>query len=259
MNALKNKIGVADYGVTVWDGGLFSIEDRIRMAQKCGFDGIEVLRGRDAADMICKAAMFRKYGMEFVSCNVADDPENTFRCAAALGCEYVWISCGKCTRDVPYDVWIRRARHFVECAADFGVKCALHNHLGSVIESEEEIHRFMADCPEALLLLDIGHLAAMEGDVIGVIDRYFDRLSSIHLKDVLIKDASVPMGADNWWDRLEFREFGAGNIGLDVAAVVKHLHRSGYSKWLLIEQDTHKQDPVIDLTNGVNMLKNCEL
>ncbi|MBR2374202.1 MAG: TIM barrel protein [Lentisphaeria bacterium] len=259
MNELKNKIGVADFGVTVWDGGLYSVEDRIRVAKESGLNGVEVLRGRNLTDMVYKAAAFRKQGMEFVTCNVADDPESTFRCAAAFGCEYVWISCGRSTRDVPYDVYIRRANHFIKCAADFGVKCALHNHLGTVIESEEELHRFMADCPDAMLLLDIGHLAAMEGDVIGVIDRYFDRISAIHLKDVLIKDPSIPMGAENWWNRLEFREFGAGNIGLDIPAIIKHLHRTGFSKWLLIEQDTHKNDPVVDLSHSVSVMRNCEL
>ena len=204
-----NKIGVADYGMGVWEGGAFSLERRLAAVKECGYDGIEVLRGRSVEDMVNKSALFRKAGMEFISCNVADDHENTFRCAAALKCEYVWLNCGKATRDVPYSVWIRRAKEYVKCAADWGMKCALHNHLGSVIESEEELHRFMADIPEALLLLDIGHLAAMEGDVNGVITRYLDRLAAVHLKDVLIKDASVPMGADNWWDRLEFREFGA--------------------------------------------------
>ena len=204
-----NKIGVADYGMGVWEGGAFSLERRLAAVKECGYDGIEVLRGRSVEDMVNKSALFRKAGMEFISCNVADDHENTFRCAAALKCEYVGLNCGKATRDVPYSVWIRRAKEYVKCAADWGMKCALHNHLGSVIESEEELHRFMADIPEALLLLDIGHLAAMEGDVNGVITRYLDRLAAVHLKDVLIKDASVPMGADNWWDRLEFREFGA--------------------------------------------------
>lgn len=250
-----NKIGVADYGMGVWEGGAFSLEHRLAAVKSCGYDGIEVLRGRSTEDMVTKSALFRKMGMEFISCNVADDPENTFRCAAALKCEYVWLNCGKSTRDVPYDTYIRRAGEYVKCAADWGMKCALHNHLGTVIESEEELHRFMNDVPEALLLLDIGHLAAMEGDVKGVITSYLDRIAAVHLKDVLIKDASVPMGADNWWDRLEFREFGAGNIGLDIPGVVKHLKALNFDKWLLVEQDTHKREPVLDLAHNIRIMK----
>ena len=250
-----NKIGVADYGMGVWEGGAFSLERRLATVKECGYDGIEVLKGRDTFDMVSKAALFRKMGMDFISCNVADDHENTFRCAAALKCEYVWLNCGKATRDVPYEVWIRRAKEYVACAADAGLKCALHNHLGSVIESEEELRRFMEDVPEALLLLDIGHLAAMEGDVNKVITDYLPRLAAVHLKDVLIKDASIPMGADNWWDRLEFREFGAGNIGLDIPGTVKHLKTSGFAKWLLVEQDTHKRAPALDLIHNMQILQ----
>ena len=189
-----NKIGVADYGMGVWEGGAFSTERRLAAVKECGYDGIEVLRGRSVEDMVNKAAVFRKLGMEFISCNVADDHENTFRCAAALGCEYVWLNCGKSTRDVPYDVYIRRAKEYVKCAADWGMKCALHNHLGTVIESEEELHRFMNDVPEALLLFDVGHLAAMEGDVNGIITRYIDRLAAVHIKCSLMP-ANLPSEA----------------------------------------------------------------
>ena len=250
-----NKIGVADYGMGVWEGGAFSTERRLATVKECGYKGIEVLRGRSVEDMVNKAAVFRKMGMDFISCNVADDHENTFRCAAALGCEYVWLNCGKSTRDVPYETYIRRAKEYVKCAADWGMKCALHNHLGTVIESEEELHRFMNDVPEALLLFDVGHLAAMEGDVTGVITRYIDRLAAVHIKDVLIKNAEIPMGADNWWDRLEFREFGAGNIGLDIPGVVKHLKKSGFDKWLLVEQDTNKREPALDLRHNLKVIE----
>ncbi len=250
-----NKIGVADYGMGVWEGGAFSTERRLATVKECGYKGIEVLRGRSVEDMVNKAAVFRKMGMDFISCNVADDHENTFRCAAALGCEYVWLNCGRSTRDVSYETYIRRAKEYVKCAADWGMKCALHNHLGTVIESEEELHRFMNDVPEALLLFDVGHLAAMEGDVTGVITRYIDRLAAVHIKDVLIKNAEIPMGADNWWDRLEFREFGAGDIGLDIPGVVKHLKKSGFDKWLLVEQDTHKREPALDLRHNLKVIE----
>ena len=80
-------------------------------------------------------------------------------------------------------------------------------------------------------------------------------VAAVHIKDVLIKDGSIPMGADNWWDRLEFREVGAGNIGLDIPGVVRHLKESGFDKWLLVEQDTHKREPVLDLRHNLGIIK----
>ena len=249
-----NKIGVADYGMGVWEGGAFSTERRLAVVKECGYDGIEVLRGRSVEDMVNKAAIYRKLGMEFISCNVADDHENTFRCAAALGCEYVWLNCGKSTRDVPYDVYIRRAKEYVKAAADWGMKCALHNHLGTRIENQEEVHLFMEKVPGAQLLLDIGHLYGAGGDPVEIIHKYADRIAAVHFKDIEMKDESI--GLDKWYDRLRFCELGAGTPGLvDYDACVKALCEVGYDKWVLVEHDTHTDDPFKQLKISLDRLK----
>lgn len=250
-----NRIGIADYGMTVWDGGCFSLERRLDRLKSGGFDGIEVLNASDAADAVRKAALLRRKGMSFLTCSVGGAPETVFEAASALGCSYVWLNCGRCTRDVPFDVWIRRAKNFAVCAADWGLKAALHNHLGSVIERQQELERFMEEVPEALLLLDIGHLAAAGGDNAAVVRRYHDRLAAIHLKDVRIKDASIPPDAENWWDRLEFCEIGGGNIGLDFDSIFSALKACNYNQWLLIEQDTHKKEPVSELIISRNQIE----
>ena len=257
MNNTKYKVGVADYGMNVWEGGCFSLERRLEAVKACGYDGIEMLRAGNAEEFFFRSGLFRRAGMEFLSCDASGDQELTCRAAAATKCPYVWLNCGKSTRDVPYEVWLRRAKLFMASAAGWGVKCAIHNHLGTVIESEAEIHRVMADCPDLLLLLDAGHLGAMEGDIPGVIRRYADRLAAVHLKDVLIKNPSIPMGAENWWERLEFREFGAGNIGMDIPGAVKALRDSGYTGWLLVEQDTHRREPALDLKANLEILRAC--
>lgn len=250
-----NRIGIADYGMTVWDGGCYSLERRLDQLRSCGFDGIEVLNASDAADAVRKAALFRRKNMSFLTCSINGAPEAAFETAAALGCGYVWLNCGRCTRDIPFDVWIRRAKNFTACAADWGLKAALHNHLGSVIERQSEVERFMAEIPEALLLLDIGHLAAAGGDNAAVIRKYHDRLAAVHLKDVRIKDASISPDAENWWDRLEFCEIGGGNIDLDFGSVFSTLKACNYNQWLLIEQDTHKKDPAAELTVSRNRME----
>ena len=47
----------------------------------------------------------------------------------------------------------------------------------------------------------------------------------------------------------------AGNIGLDNAAVMQALVTVGYDDWIFIEQDTHLQDPLLDLTISRNFLR----
>ena len=113
-----NKIGIADYGMTVWDGGNYSLDRRLEQLKTGGFAGMEVLTASDALDAVRKAALFHRKNMSFLTCSIAGNPESAFEVAAALGCSYVWLNCGCCTRNIPFDTWIRRAKNFTRCAAD---------------------------------------------------------------------------------------------------------------------------------------------
>ena len=244
-----NPLGVADYGMSVWDGGCFSLDRRLEQLKNAGFEGIEMLEAATPLDALHKAAQFRKKGMSFLTCNIPGSMESHFETAAALGCSYVWLNCGPSLRGkVPLETWIRRAGNFVECAADWGLKAALHNHLGEVVERQDELERFLEEVPEGCLLLDTGHLAAAGGNNGEIIRKYHDRLAAVHIKDVRIKNDSISPDAENWWDRLEFCEIGAGNIRLDFKDLFDALKEVRYDKWILIEQDTHKKDPVEELT-----------
>ena len=62
------KFGVADYGLNVRDGGLYDIESRLRDIQKLGLSGTERLEAVSASDALCKAALYRRLGMDFSTC-----------------------------------------------------------------------------------------------------------------------------------------------------------------------------------------------
>jgi sugar phosphate isomerase/epimerase len=68
---------------------------------------------------------------------------------------------------------------------------------------------------------------------------------SIHAKDWLLLDEK--QGLDKWGARGRFCELGAGNIGLDIAGVLRTLGKQGYDGWILVEHDRHLQDPLKDL------------
>ena len=140
-----------------------------------------------------------------------------------------------------------------KAAERFGLKAALHNHLGSRIESQQELEDFLKAVPGASLLLDVGHLAGAFGDNVEIIRKYYDRIVSVHFKDIFIKDASL--GLDRWTERLRFCELGAGNAGFDFAAAGEELKRHGYDKWVLIEHDTHLREPLTDLKVSADALK----
>lgn len=246
------KFGVADYGIDVWDGGRYDDQLRLEELRSIGYDGTERLECIDAANAMAKASMYHRMGMDFATCR-GPNVEVSLSFTSALGKEYIWITPGDASRNIDMETYLRRSNRFVKAASRFGVKAALHNHLGSRIENQEELDRFMKECPGACLLLDIGHLHGAGGDVPGTIDKYFDRIAAVHFKDVFIKDSNV--GLEAWSRRLRFCELGAGNCDEPWTEAAKLLKKHGYDKWVLVEHDTHLRDPLIDLKVSLDALK----
>ena len=246
------KFGVAEYGLFVWYGGYYDYRTRLADLKALGYDGIERLECADAADAVYKAAECRRLGMDFATVR-GPNVEISNLITGAMGKEYVWNSPLGIGRDVPMDVYIRRSNEFAKGAQAWGVKTVLHNHLGQRIENQEELDIFMKECPEVGLLLDIGHLHGANGDVLGTIEKYFDRIVAVHFKDIFIKDASI--GLDKWTERLRFCELGAGNANEPWEEAGKLLKNLGYDGWVFVEHDTHLQDPMIDLKVSIDHLK----
>ena len=247
------KFGVADYGINVWDGGLYNLESRLLDLKGLGFDGIERLEAVSESNALMKAAQFHKLGMDFGTCRGPNvEVSNQWTCG--LGKKYVWINAGVGTREVDMDTYLRRCRKFTKEANTFGLDAVLHNHLGSRIQFQEEVDTFMKECPKAKLLLDIGHLFGAGGDIVGTIEKYKNRLApAFHFKDIEMKDESI--GLDDWSKRLRFCELGAGNVGLDYKGVINALKKIGYDDWIFIEHDTHMDEPVKELKISLDILK----
>lgn len=250
------KYGVADWGMNVYEGGLFDLEERLATLKKIGFNGLERLEACETMGAVRNASIFHRMGMDFATAR-GTKLEQNLEWSSAFGKEYVWLTPGETGRGkVSLDVFIRRARKFVEACRKYNLKAALHNHLGQVVERQEELDRFMEECPGAYLLLDIGHLACAGGDVCGTLERYYDRLAAIHFKDAFIKDESI--GLDRWFERLRFCELGGGNKeGLvDWKGAAEILRKKHYDKWVLVEHDTHLNEPAQDLAVSLERLKN---
>ncbi len=246
------KFGVADYGMGVWDGALYDLEDRLADLKKIGFDGIERLCAVSADDALNRAWRYRRMGMDFATCR-GPSQEYGIEWTAGLGKQYVWIEPGPADRNVDFDVYCRRVNKFVAEASRNGLDAVLHNHLGSRIENQKELDRFMKACPDAKLLLDIGHLHGAGGDVVGTIRRYFKRIKAVHFKDIEMLDEKI--GLDKWYQRLRFCELGGGNAGVPYEAAAKELVKLGYDGWVFVEHDTHKDEPVKELAVSLKILK----
>jgi len=242
------KFGVAEYGLGVWEGGLFDHEERWLRLKEIGYEGVERLTPVTEADAVRQAARMHRLGVDFATV-LAPTPELSIQWTAAFGKTYVWTAVnGK-----DFDTYCRQVNLQAEACARWGIHVALHNHLGSLVESQQELEAFLERCPACRLILDTAHLAAAGGDCIGIVRKYPERLEAIHLKDWL----ELAPGATPWFNRGRFCELGAGNIGLDNAAVMRALVEVGFDGWVMVEHDTHLQDPYIDLAISRQYLRDA--
>ncbi|MFA7636695.1 MAG: sugar phosphate isomerase/epimerase [Monoglobales bacterium] len=244
------KIGVADYGLNVWFGGLYDYKDRLEMLRRVGFDGIERLEARTEAEVINFSAEAKRLGMDFGTCR-GGTPYETIKWSAAIGKKYVWAESG--AKD--FDTLCRHINYQTETAAKYGLKVGIHNHLGSLVESQQELVDFLKACPETGLILDDAHLAGANGNPIEIIEKYFNRIVAVHVKDYVIKDAS----AIEWYNRLRFCGLGGGEMGSLNKEVIKLLVKKGYDGWIYLEHDTHLQEAEIDLKISREYIKSCGL
>lgn len=241
------KVGIADYGMWVWDGGLFDYEQRCKDIKAVGYDGLERLRPISEGDAIYKAGLVRKLKMDFGTC-LAPDVEHSIQWTAALGKDYVWVN----VTATDFDTYCRQVNKQVEICKNWGLKAALHNHLGSLVETQEQLLTFLEECPDCCLVLDTGHLAvAKDGDPLYIIKNYFNRLAAVHVKDWVMTNESAPV----WHERGYFCEIGAGNYPIDNEGCVKELIKQSYNGWVFVEHDTHLGEPLPDLKKSRECLK----
>ena len=242
------RFGVADFGMNVWDGGLLDLEARLVRLKEIGYQGIERLEASDTAQLVDRSVTFRRLGMGFGTCR-GPNPELTHRWAAAMGADYVWAAAP--ARDLP--TFCRQVNAQAEACGALGLKVGLHNHMGTPVETSDQLAEFMRACPGVGLILDTAHLAAAGGDAVAAADIYAGRLVAVHLKDWVVTDPTMGLGRWTEWGR--FCGLGCGSIGLDNAAVLGRLTANGYDGWVFVEHDTHLRDPYLDLLDSLDYIR----
>ncbi len=142
---------------------------------------------------------------------------------------------------------------------DEGIPMSYHEHMGTIIQSEEDIDMFMnLTNDNTYLLYDTGHLMFAEANYERVLKNYISRINHVHCKD--IRNEVFLDSIDN---DLSFRDsflngvFTVPGDGcIDYGPLIKVLFDSNYKDWLIIEaeQDPKKADPLEYAKIGYNYL-----
>ena len=148
-----------------------------------------------------------------------------------------------------WDGYGRKLSALAERLADFGVRMAFHHHMGTIVETADEIDRLMdASGPAVGLLFDSGHCAFAGADPVGLVTRHAARVVHVHCKDVrsqvLERARRDDMSFMNAVLDGVFTVPGDGSI--DFARILTVLHDAGYAGWLVVEaeQDPRKANPL---------------
>ena len=161
--------------------------------------------------------------------------------------------------DADWPQFARRLTDLAEAVRAIGLTLAYHHHMGTIIQTEPEIDRLMAETGDAVtLLLDTGHATFAGADPIWLARRYRQRISHVHCKDVRARIMQKVITADrSFLDSVIDGVFTVPGDGcIDFAAVLSELR--GYDGWLVVEaeQDPERANPLRYARMGYENLVN---
>lgn len=147
--------------------------------------------------------------------------------------------------------WQRLAEGYNELAklaAEKGMKVSLHHHMGTGIQTPEEVDRYMSVVnDDVYLLFDSGHLYYSEGcqkAMLAVLEKYIHRIVHVHLKDVRDEVVAEVKAKDlSFLEGVKKGTFTVPGDGvIDFKPIFDILEKYDYKGWMVVEAE---QDPAL--------------
>ncbi len=177
-------------------------EQAIKAISEAGFEYIEIFDGNLAAyeaDQQKFSGILEKYGVklfavytgaDFIYDDVLEEEffkmEQAAKMAKAFGAKHLCIGGGavrsKGIQDADYEKLAKGLDKAMDLAADYGLIASYHPHLGTCVQSPDQLDKLMP-LTKISLCPDCGHIAAGGGDPVEVVRKYQDRIKYLHLKD----------------------------------------------------------------------------
>ena len=147
-----------------------------------------------------------------------------------------------------------------EICNDYGIRLAYHHHMGTCIQTNEEIKRLLkfTDPNYVNLCVDTGHLYYAGIDPVEFIENNLERIVHVHFKDVRKEEFNkYDSSSDSFLNTVLSGIFTVPGDGcIDFSSIVKILQQNHYNGWIIVEaeQDPDKADPLHYATSARHYL-----
>ena len=141
-------------------------------------------------------------------------------------------------------------------AEEYGLTVGMHAHAAGFMDFEPELIRLLDEVDEKILKIcfDTGHHSYAGFDPVSFMERYIDRISYMHFKDIdPVVKADVIAKGTGFYDACGqgiFCNLGDGDV--DFPRVRQILLDSGFEGWCTVEQDC---DPTLPETDPLGDAK----
>ena len=145
---------------------------------------------------------------------------------------------------------------------DEGIPMSYHEHMGTIIQTENDVDMFMENTNDnTFLLYDTGHLLFAQANYERVLKNYISKINHIHCKDIRknILEKSLKNDLSFRASFLDGVFTVPGDGCIDYEPLFKILYENSYENWLIIEaeQDPIKANPLEYAKIGYTYLTKC--
>ena len=152
-----------------------------------------------------------------------------------------------------------------EICNNYGIRLAYHHHMGTCVQTAEEIKRLLefTDPNYVNLCVDTGHLYYAGIDPLKFIENNLERIRHIHFKDVRKEEfKKYDSSSDSFLNTILSGIFTVPGDGcIDFSSIVKILQQNHYNGWIIVEaeQDPDKADPLHYAISSRNYLNSISI
>ena len=234
-----------------WEGEEKEAPEKVlREVKEAGYEGVEALSAESPERLVELATLAARIGLRIINMR-GPTPIEMLKYNITLGNDAAEVPSrsrsefgGAEPTEQDFIKAANSIREPIEFAVAHGIKPFHHAHLWTMIETKEDADMLLCHAPNLWLLFDTGHLIAARADPLEVLRVHGKRIGHVHLKDFYADDPkNWNHRSSEFWEEGRFAELGKGNMGLDVAAVLRGLEQVGYDGWISVELDRAPRPP----------------